>query len=36
MEERKDRPIGIGESWLVDLTLKNQDLVAKGQDLSVT
>ena len=36
VEERKDRPIGIGEPWSADLTLKNQDLVAEGEDLSVT
>jgi hypothetical protein len=36
VEERKDRPIGIGEPWSADLTLKNQGLVPEGKDLSVT
>ena len=35
VEERKDRPIGIGEPWSADLTLENQDLVAEGEDFGV-
>ena len=36
IEERKDRSIGVGELWSVDLALENQDLVAEGKDLGVT
>jgi hypothetical protein len=35
MEERKDRSIGIGESWSADLTLENENLVAEGEDFCV-
>jgi hypothetical protein len=35
VEERKDRPIGVGEPWSADLTLENQDLVAEGEDFGV-
>ena len=35
MEERKDRSIGIGESWSADLTLENEHLVAEGEDFCV-
>ena len=35
MEERKDRSIGIGESWPAYLTLENEDLVAEGEDFCV-
>ncbi len=35
VEEREDRPIGVGELWPSDLTLENQDLVAESEDFGV-
>jgi hypothetical protein len=34
-ENPKDRPVGVGEVWAVDLTLQDQDLVAECEDLGV-
>ena len=35
-ENPKDRAVGVGEVWSVDLTLKNEELVAERKDLGVT
>ena len=35
-KEGEDRAVGVSELWSVDLTLKDEELVAKCEDLCVT
>lgn len=34
-EKTKDGAVGVGEVWSVDLTLKDEELVAEGEDFGV-
>ena len=36
MEQGEECSVGVGEPWPSDLALENQELVAKGEDLSGT
>lgn len=35
-ENPKNRPVGVGEVWSVDLALQDEELVAQSEDFRVT